>query len=215
MVDPITSNGVTAALRHSAEASSLILKYRSKRRIPLRARVCYGSRILQMAKFFNSGIEKIVYEPPLRNRIGLPTAGTLYTSPAWNMNVVYARLKPSGALKTFLLNLMLGSFRLGPGCFTGSVYPGGGADPQGQVLNAKQPRSEVAFVSDGQKSANPRNPCRPTASLPLARLQPLHYIQRLNFQRGSPHPSFCCGKEESGPSTTVLSTRWPSYSRVL
>jgi hypothetical protein len=26
MVDPITSNGVTAALRHAAEASSLILK---------------------------------------------------------------------------------------------------------------------------------------------------------------------------------------------
>lgn len=30
MVDPITSNGVTAALRHASEASSLIVKYRSK-----------------------------------------------------------------------------------------------------------------------------------------------------------------------------------------
>ena len=29
MVDPITANGVTAALRHAAEASRLILKYRS------------------------------------------------------------------------------------------------------------------------------------------------------------------------------------------
>ena len=112
MVDPITSNGVTAALRHATEASSLILKYRSKQSVPLRTRVCYSSRILQMAKFFNSGIEKIVYEPPVRNRIGLQKAGTIYTSPAWSMNVVYARLSPSGALKTFLLNVILLSFRL-------------------------------------------------------------------------------------------------------
>jgi menaquinone-9 beta-reductase len=113
MVDPITSNGVTAALRHAAEASSLILKSRSKQRIPLRARVCYKSCILQMAKFFNSGIERIVYEPPVRNRMGLQKAGTIYTSPAWSMNVVNARLKPSGALKTFLLTSILGVFRFG------------------------------------------------------------------------------------------------------
>ena len=112
MVDPITSNGVTAALRHATEASSLILKYRLKQTIAPRARICYSSRILQMAKFFNSGIEKIVYEPPVRNRVGLQKAGTVYTTPAWSMNVVYARLKPSGTLKTVLLNLILRSFRL-------------------------------------------------------------------------------------------------------
>jgi menaquinone-9 beta-reductase len=113
MVDPITSNGVTAALRHAAEASSLIVKYRSRREIPICARACYSSRILQMAKFFNSGIERIVYEPPVRNRIGLQKAGTVYTSPAWSMNVVYARLKPSGVFKTLLLNSMLWAFRIG------------------------------------------------------------------------------------------------------
>jgi len=67
MVDPITSNGVTAALRHAAEASGLILKYRKRGRLPLRARISYSSRILQMAKFFNNGIEKMVYEPPFGN----------------------------------------------------------------------------------------------------------------------------------------------------
>lgn len=112
MVDPITANGVTAALRHAAEASSLILKYRTNGRLPLRERICYSSRILQMAKFFNSGIEKIVYEPPVRNQIGLQKAATVYTSPAWSMNVVYARLKPSGMFSTLLLNSMLGIFRL-------------------------------------------------------------------------------------------------------
>jgi flavin-dependent dehydrogenase len=112
MVDPITSNGVTAALRHAAEASALILKYRKRGKLPLRARLSYSTRIQQMAKFFNGGIENIVYEPPVRNRIGMRSAGTVYTSPAWSMNVVYARMKPRGMLSTFILGLLLGAFRL-------------------------------------------------------------------------------------------------------
>ncbi len=111
MVDPITANGVTAALRHAGESSGLILKYRKRGKLPLRARLCYSSRVLQMAKFFNSGIEKIVYEPPVRNRIGVGRSGTVYTSPAWSMNVVYARMKPRGMFSTFCLGFMLGAFR--------------------------------------------------------------------------------------------------------
>lgn len=70
MVDPITSNGVTAALRHAAEGCALIVKYRERGRLPLRARICYSARVVYMGKFFNRGIEKLVYEPPVRNRIG-------------------------------------------------------------------------------------------------------------------------------------------------
>jgi flavin-dependent dehydrogenase len=98
MVDPITANGVTAALRHAAEASALILKYRKPGRLPLSARASYSGRIVQMAKFFNEGIEKIVYEPPVRNRVGLGRSGTIYTSPAWTMNLVYALLRPTGII---------------------------------------------------------------------------------------------------------------------
>jgi 2-polyprenyl-6-methoxyphenol hydroxylase-like FAD-dependent oxidoreductase len=111
MVDPITANGVTAALRHAAEASRLLVKYQRRGSLPLRARACYSSRIMQMAKFFNSGIEKIVYQPPVRNRIGVGPSGTVYTSPAWSMNVVYARMKPDGIVSTFLLGMLLGFFR--------------------------------------------------------------------------------------------------------
>ena len=111
MVDPITANGVTAALRHAAEASALILKYRKRDRLPLRATDSYNRRTMQMAKFFNMGIEKIVYEPAVRNRIGVRRSGTVYTSPAWSMNVVYARLNPMGILATFLLGSVLWFFR--------------------------------------------------------------------------------------------------------
>jgi menaquinone-9 beta-reductase len=111
MVDPITANGVTAALRHASEAASLILKYRKRRELPVLARALYSSRILQLAKFFNSGIERIVYEPIVRTRIGARQAGTLYTSPAWTMNLVYARLKPSGVVSTLLFNSVIALFR--------------------------------------------------------------------------------------------------------
>lgn len=113
MVDPITANGVTAALRHAAEAAALILKFRNRRELPRLAQICYTSRILQLAKFFNGGIEKIVYQPAVRNRIGLANSGNVYTAPAWSMNAVYARLKPQGVLSTLLLNSVLASFRLG------------------------------------------------------------------------------------------------------
>ncbi len=112
LVDPMTSNGVTAALRHAAEAAALILKFRTRGELPWRARKAYSSRILQTAKFFNEGIEKIIYEPVVRNRIGLSAAGTIYTSPAWSMNVVYARLRPAGWFSTFFLGAMLRFFRV-------------------------------------------------------------------------------------------------------
>jgi flavin-dependent dehydrogenase len=117
MVDPITANGVTAALRHAAESSSLILKHRKRGRLPLSARICYSSRAMQLARFFNSGIENVVYQPPVRNRIGQRYSGTIYISPAWTLNLLYARLRPNGILSTFLLGLILGFFRAGEWIF--------------------------------------------------------------------------------------------------
>jgi menaquinone-9 beta-reductase len=111
MVDPITANGVTAALRHAAEASALILKYRHRGTVPLSARFAYSFRILQMAQFFNNGIEQVVYQPPVRNRFGIRNSGTAYISPAWSMNLVYARVSPKGILSTLLFSLFLGFFR--------------------------------------------------------------------------------------------------------
>jgi flavin-dependent dehydrogenase len=118
MVDPITANGVTAALRHAAEAASLILKFRKRGEVPALSRVLYTSRILQLAKFFNSGIEKIVYEPSVRNHIGLRQAGMVYTGPAWTMNLVYARLKPPGVASTFLFNSVIALFRCSAWAFS-------------------------------------------------------------------------------------------------
>jgi menaquinone-9 beta-reductase len=102
MVDPMTSNGVTAALRHAEEGSSLIIQSRGLRQIPVLTRFLYSLRVESLARFFNSGIEKVLYEWPVRNRIGVGNAGDVYTVPAWSMNAIYARMQPRGLVSTLL-----------------------------------------------------------------------------------------------------------------
>ncbi len=68
--DPITGNGVTAALRHAVEASALICKYQHRESIPVLARTAYNLRVSGVGCYFNSLIEKLFYESPLRVRLG-------------------------------------------------------------------------------------------------------------------------------------------------
>ncbi|WP_158752224.1 NAD(P)/FAD-dependent oxidoreductase [Acidobacterium sp. S8] len=117
MVDPMTSNGVTAALRHAAEGSSLIIRYRNRQTLSRLSAAMYSQRVLSLARFFNSGIENVLYDWPIRNRIGPFNAGDLYTIPAWSMNVVYSRLRPQGLIKTTLLRLLLATLRYSLGAF--------------------------------------------------------------------------------------------------
>jgi len=111
MVDPMTSNGVTAALRQGAEAAELIIRYRNRGRISRLAGAMYGQRVLSLARFFNSAIENVLYDWPIRNRIGPFQAGDMYTIPAWSLNVVYSRLRPRGFVSTTFFRLLVGSLR--------------------------------------------------------------------------------------------------------
>jgi menaquinone-9 beta-reductase len=111
MVDPMTSNGVTAALRHAEEASRLIIRFRERGRIPRLPAAMYSQRVLSLARFFNSAIEDVLYDWPIRNRIGPFHAGEVYTIPAWSINVIYSRSRPRGLLSTTLFRLLLASLR--------------------------------------------------------------------------------------------------------
>jgi 2-polyprenyl-6-methoxyphenol hydroxylase-like FAD-dependent oxidoreductase len=111
MIDPMTSNGVTAALRNAAEASRLIIRFRDRTRIPRLPASLYSQRVLSLARFFNSAIEDVLYDWPIRNRIGPFNAGNVYTIPAWSINVVYSRSRPQGFVSTTLFRLLLASLR--------------------------------------------------------------------------------------------------------
>jgi hypothetical protein len=111
MVDPMTSNGVTAALRHASEAAALIARYRHRTRLPWIAAALYSRRVQDLARFFNCGIEKVIYDHRIRNRIGVTTAGDVYTISAWSLNNVYARVSPRGVISSMFFWLLLGTFR--------------------------------------------------------------------------------------------------------
>ncbi len=111
MIDPLTSNGVTAALRQSAEAAQLIVKHRDHKRLPRRATTAYSWRVVGMARFFNCGVERVLYDWPIRKKIGPLNAGDVYTIPAWLMNLFYSRLAPRGIVCTCLFGCLLTGLR--------------------------------------------------------------------------------------------------------
>ena len=111
--DPITGNGVTAALRHAAESTALIMRYRQRGSIPSWQRSLYNLRVSTVGLYFNSLIEKLFYQPRLRDRLGLFATGRIYTVPAWLMNLVYTRIRPSGSLiRTIAITSLLNTIRL-------------------------------------------------------------------------------------------------------
>ncbi len=113
MVDPMTANGVTAALRHAAEGSRLIVESHGGRRISYLGAAMYSRRVLGLAMFFNRGIERVIYEAPIRNRFGVLQAGDVYTVPAWSLNSIYSRFRPRGVCKTLLFGGLVDLFRAG------------------------------------------------------------------------------------------------------
>jgi hypothetical protein len=64
-----------------------------------------------MGTFFNSLIERLAYEHPIRDRIGLLKAGDAYTIPAWTINQIYSRVRPDGFVSSALFGLFLTSLR--------------------------------------------------------------------------------------------------------
>lgn len=111
--DPITGNGVTAALRHAQEATAFICRFRHRGTIPMRARRLYSHRVSTVGVYFNSLIEKLFYQPMLRDRLGFFTTARIYTVPAWLMNLVYTRMRPAGSLiRTLAISSVLNAIRM-------------------------------------------------------------------------------------------------------
>ena len=111
MVDPMTSNGLSAALRHAEEAAELIVKARGRKSLPFVRRHLYNRRTVDIGRFFNCGIESLIYDRPVRSRIGVLNAGDAYTIPAWLLNHLYSRFRPRGVFLTALFSVLLNTLR--------------------------------------------------------------------------------------------------------
>jgi flavin-dependent dehydrogenase len=119
--DPITGNGVTAALRHAEEATALMRRYRHRGTIPPLARAAYNLRVTSVGRYFNSLIEKLFYQPALRDRLGLFSTARIYTLPAWLMNLIYTRTRPRSLIGTLAISFAMAALR----AVTWTAYQGG------------------------------------------------------------------------------------------
>jgi flavin-dependent dehydrogenase len=110
MIDPLTSNGFTFALRFGAHASELIADTLDRPELPRSRRRVYDSCLQRIAHAFNSHIERALYGPSLRQPLGLRRATWVYVVFGFFANAFYQRLRPRGWASNLVLRCGLGLF---------------------------------------------------------------------------------------------------------
>ncbi len=99
MVDPLTSNGVTSALRHSARATELVSAALDRGHLRSRDRWGYEHGPPTMVATLEAAIESFLYRPAIRRRLGLRWAVNLYAATGVITNSLYAKLRPTTAAR--------------------------------------------------------------------------------------------------------------------
>ena len=97
--DPLTSNGVTAALRHASELAAVIADHADQ---PARTRARlrrFDKRSRRLAQIYNDGIESLMYESRLRRQFGIRWASRAYVPLGYLANSLYSRIRPVTPLR--------------------------------------------------------------------------------------------------------------------
>ena len=61
---------------------------------------------------FNSHIERVIYQPPVRRGLGMPAATLVYTIFAFFMNALYTRFDPTGPVAMAIFDGLFGVARV-------------------------------------------------------------------------------------------------------
>lgn len=112
MVDPLTSNGFTFALRFAEHAADLIEASLAHPELPAARRRIFESCLRGTAHAFNDHIERIAYQPGLRRGLGVRRATLVYVLFGYVCNALCQRLRPRGPLAAQALNTLLAGFRM-------------------------------------------------------------------------------------------------------
>ena len=95
-VDPLTSLGVTAALRTAHEATEVIIESGERETHGARALRRYDHRVRAIAHLYNWAVDRTLYEPEIRERLGIRNAAKGYVVLGFGVNALYSRLRPRG-----------------------------------------------------------------------------------------------------------------------
>lgn len=110
MPDPLTSNGVTGALRHAEIATSLLQNSASG--LSKSNQQLYNKNILQMCHAFNRNIETALYDWPLRWGFGPSHAVRIYVVFGYAANALYSKFEPQSWFGVTLFKGLLFTMRL-------------------------------------------------------------------------------------------------------
>jgi hypothetical protein len=98
-------------LRNGSEAASIIVAGSGRTGFD-RASVAYDRRVRGLGALYNSAIESLIYESPVRRAFGLRAAGLAYVFVGYGTNTLYTRLRPTTRAKTAVLTSIVSGMRL-------------------------------------------------------------------------------------------------------
>lgn len=110
LADPLTSTGVSAAMRHGIEAAEIIQSDLPGRMD--RALRRFDRRLRSVANLYNEAIEELLYAPGLRHRVGIRWAARAYVILGYGMSVLYARIGGTGMVRHAAVVGIAGAYRL-------------------------------------------------------------------------------------------------------
>lgn len=107
LVDPLTSIGVTSAIRHASEAAGSIV---AAVRVPgdaARAVTGYDRRLRRAAALYNDAIDTLMYRPLLRIPFGIRWASRAYVTLGYGTSSLSGRLDPMTPARAAALDALL------------------------------------------------------------------------------------------------------------
>jgi hypothetical protein len=110
MIDPLTSNGFTFALRFGAHAAELIAATLERSKLPPSRRRIYDSCQQRIAHAFNAHIHTTLHGARLRQPLGLHRATWVYVVFGFFANAFYQRLRPRSRPAELVLRVGLALF---------------------------------------------------------------------------------------------------------
>lgn len=96
-VDPLTSTGLSAALRHGTEAAEIILS--GPPDTSTRALRRFDRRVRALASLYNEAIEAFMYSPDVRREVGVRRATQVYVIFGFGMSAYYTRVGGTGPVR--------------------------------------------------------------------------------------------------------------------
>ncbi|MCP5028718.1 MAG: hypothetical protein GY929_20785, partial [Actinomycetia bacterium] len=112
MVDPLTSNGVTASLRQADQAARIISDSLDRERRSRHRAWVFEATAPATVTALDNAIEAFLYRSTVRRRLGLRSAVTLYAATGVITNSLYAKLNPVTLPRALACAAMLAASRI-------------------------------------------------------------------------------------------------------